>query len=299
MRIECHYCGKHYSLRDENVGSHFRCGSCGKLSPVSRPDPAQPNELGGAAGRNPPAMRQSAPRQAVKGVHALSGTASPTAARPVPRPATAPAPAPTSGERWAIDCRYCGRTHSIRPETAGKQFVCKGCGQPTTIVPPEAASEGDEILVAMPIASAPAMPTAQVLPTAEIVYTDDDVATPVSPGDDLFGDFPAAASSGTPLAARPLIRPIAPPAPVVPPKKKKKKKRRRSDDDGLSAILGRLVFGLALIAIGCGFIVFVVCLQSNENASFRFVRPGKAIGLGIGIVILGIGTIFGRYFRDN
>lgn len=181
----------------------------------------------------------------------------------------------------------------------GKQFVCKGCGKLTTIVPPEAASEGDQILVAMPIASTPAMPTAQVLPTAEIVYADDDLAAPVSPGDDLFGDFPAAASSGTPLAARPLIRPVAPPAPVVPPKKKKKKKRRRSDDDGLSRAIGRIVFGIVMIAMGIGIVAGVHYLETSPNASFTFRRPGRVMMMGVTCVIVGAGAIFGGYFRDN
>lgn len=290
MRIECHYCQKQYSLRDENVGEHFRCRACGKLSPVSRPDTTQPSTLGRPARPNPPAIRQPPFNQAVQNAPAMPAANQPPTARPVVRGANRPSPAKSSGERWAIACGQCGRRHDIRADLAGKQFRCKGCGKLNPIAPPEpVCDEDEEILVAIPVTAAAALPVAQV------VYADHDDGLAAAPGDDLFCEPPAASVSAVALTAAPLARPPVPSAPV---KKRKKKKRRKLRDIDFSAFIGRLVFGVAMIAMGCAIVAGVIYWGSGRDGGFSFRRPGRVIMVGVTFVILGLGTIGGRYFRD-
>lgn len=239
MRIECHYCQKQYSLRDENVGEHFRCRACGKLSPVSRPDTAQPNTLGRPARPNPPAIRQPPFNQAVQNAPAMPAANQPPTARPVVRGANRPSPAKSSGERWAIECEQCGRRHDIRADLAGKQFRCKGCGKLNPIAPPETGcDEDEEILVAIPVTAAAALPVAQV------VYADNDDGLAAAPGDDLF-DLQNLSASAVPLAA--ASRPRSP----APAARRKKRKKRQLDPRDASnvAVCQRAMIRCFLLAV--------------------------------------------------
>ena len=240
MRIECHYCQKQYSLRDDNVGEHFRCRACGKLSPVARPDTAQPNTLGRPARPNPPAMRQPPSSQAIQHGPAMPMANQPLTARPVVRGAIGPSPAKSSGERWAIECGQCGRRHDIRADLVGKQFRCKGCGNLNPIAPPEpACDEDEEILVAIPVTMAAALPVAQV------VYADDIYEAAAAPGDELFSDLQAISAASVPLAATPRPRSPAPAA------RRKKRKNRHLDPRDASnvAVCQRAMIRCFLLAV--------------------------------------------------
>jgi hypothetical protein len=249
MRVVCHYCQKQYSLRDENVGDHFRCRACGKLSPVSPADAAQPAETRSAPALRRPTMTQTASRNPASGRPSAAPTANvrPAAARPATHNMHGAPPAEPVGERWPIDCQFCGRRHAVRAEMAGMQFCCKGCGKLNLVSPPKPASDAqDDVLVATPIA--PRL----TLPTAQVVYVDDNDAPAADPGDDLFGE-----QQTVPMSAAPLVgMPLAPPPP--PPNRRKKRKKKQLDSREyvltvafyLRTVLRRFLFIILLGIIG-------------------------------------------------
>jgi hypothetical protein len=285
MRVVCHYCQKQYSLRDENVGEHFRCRACGKLSPVSPADAAQPAETRSAPALSRPTVTQPASRIPASGRPPAASTANvrPATARPATHNMNGAPPAEPVGERWPIDCQFCGRRHTVRAEMAGMQFCCKGCGKLNLVSPPKPASDAqDDVLVATPIA--PRL----TLPTAQVVYVDDDDAPAAVPGDDLFGDLPAA---GVPLAA-PAARSLAARSPV-----KKKQTKRPAGGIDASRVAARIVFGCITAAIGAAIIVWGIYCILNPDSQVR--RPVRAIGLGALVVGAGVKLIMGKPFTKD
>jgi uncharacterized Zn-finger protein len=99
MQVQCVHCGKQYSLSDENAGSHFRCRSCGKLSPVS------PGESAAEAVFQPPRVAA----EAVENVLAVACA--------------------SCGERYRLrtsaagkqfKCRCCGALTAVAPPKAAR-----------------------------------------------------------------------------------------------------------------------------------------------------------------------------------
>lgn len=101
MQVQCVHCGKQYSLSDENAGTHFRCRSCRKLSPVAYGEST-----------SVPAVRQ--------------------------RPATA---RQDGEQLLSAACRACGEEYRLRTSAAGKQFKCRRCGALTAVPPLPVAAD--------------------------------------------------------------------------------------------------------------------------------------------------------------
>lgn len=298
MQIQCVHCGKQYSLRDENVGSQFLCRSCKKLSPVPVRAPEE---------------------------SAVVAPLAPIAARPAE-----PAPAgPVETE-----CQHCGKQYKLKSAAVGMQFKCKQCGGLTPVgapaplsppqpikaaspSPPLTAQPAQRVLSAIPQAARPAPPARpaasaplaarpvartarpvsappQAMPAglveAELVATPVDPIASRSPGMlDLLNEasVPAASPYGYAAAeARPLPRPPAPAA--------RKAKPKRSSGGGFDGEkVNRVLGGFFFLAVGVGLVAFGVYAFQNG-----YRRSGRAIGGGIGVIILGFMMLIGRHNND-